>query len=115
VRAHHHAVALSCPHQPPSSAGIEPLRVGDRVRVDAATSDGSTLVNAEIVLEDREDEPGDDSDERPDGAPDAEADDEPHDAADAAPGDESDQGGDEESDPGHGGIDDDSEDDRSPE
>jgi hypothetical protein len=39
------------------------LQVGDRVQIDAETPDGLTLVNAEVILEDREDEPGDDSDD----------------------------------------------------
>ena len=39
------------------------LRVGDRVQVEAQTSDGSTLVNAEVVVEDREDESGGGSDD----------------------------------------------------
>lgn len=62
------------------------LQVGDRVEVDAETPDGETLINAEIVLEDREDNPGDDmqegsvDDPRDDGE--LEGDDESHDGED---------------------------------
>jgi hypothetical protein len=35
------------------------LRMGDRVQVRAHTPDGSTLRDADVVLEDREDEPDD--------------------------------------------------------
>lgn len=51
-----------------TSLACRDLRVGDRVEVDAATTDGSTLVNAEVVLEDREDEGDDDSEDMPDDA-----------------------------------------------
>jgi hypothetical protein len=44
--------------------GCGDLREGDRVQVDAQTSDGETLINAEVVLEDREDDqPGEDEEE----------------------------------------------------
>jgi hypothetical protein len=52
------------------------LRVGDHVEVDAVTADGSTLVDAVIVLEDREDEHGGESHDESDDA----GDDEGHDA-----------------------------------
>jgi len=52
------------------------LRVGDRLQVRGESSDGSTLVNAQIKLEDREDPPGNnrDDDEEDDAADDHEGD-----------------------------------------
>jgi hypothetical protein len=66
------------------------LRVGDRLQVRGESSDGSTLVNAQIKLEDREDSPGNnrDDDEDDDAADNHEGDDgsEEHESDD--PGDD---------------------------
>jgi hypothetical protein len=51
------------------------LQVGDRLQVRAETSDGSTLINAEVKLEDREDPPGGDPDDQGDDQPDDHQDD----------------------------------------
>jgi hypothetical protein len=85
--------------------GCDDLLVGDRVQIDAETTDGVTLVNADVRLEDREDSEDDGADDEKD---DSEHDSEDDDSED---GEEDNGSGDEEDDSVDDSEGDDSEDD----